>query len=173
MNHHGKTITVGGKEDTDTELLVERVRSKGGGGGVEGGGLARVEGGGRGTPSRHCRCPMALVRTETGSVLIPQVSLSLSSQVFSRENLGGEGGRVKVIAWQNHIWDRRESDDLETLIQSLNPPHDQEVIIQQSHLEQVHGVPGGSHHLAGKLFSDKMTISMFPWITIFRFTFQH
>ena len=56
--------------------------------------------------------------------------------MFSRENLGGDVGKVKVIAWQNHIWDRRESD-LETLIQSLNP----EVIFsnQQSHLEQVHG----------------------------------
>ena len=65
----------------------------------------------------------------------PGLSIALSSQVFSRENLGGDGGKVKVIAWQNHIWDRRESD-LETLIQSLNP----EVIIsnQQSHLEQVH-----------------------------------
>ena len=36
---------------------------------------------------------------------------------------------MKVIAWQNHIWDRRESDDLETLIQSLNPGQHPEVII--------------------------------------------
>ena len=170
VNHHGKTITVGGKEDADTELLVERVRTKtkgGTNGGIEGGGTSA-------TPQRHnCgNCQMAVVRTlDRGDILIPQVYLL--SQVFSRENLGVDGGKVKVIAWQNHIWDRRESDDLETLIQSLNPPHDQEVIIQQSHLEQVHGVPGGSRHLAGKLFSNKMTISMFPWITIFRFTFQH
>ena len=64
---------------------------------------------------------MAVVRTlDRGDILIPQVYLL--SQVFSRENLGVDGGKVKVIAWQNHIWDRRESDDLETLIQSLNPP---------------------------------------------------
>ena len=134
VNHHGKTIVVGGKEDTDTELLVERVRK---GGGVEGGGRQPK------TPrhSKTCRCQMAVVRTlERGDVLIPQVSLALSSQVFSRENLGGDGGKVKVIAWQNHIWDRRESD-LETLIQSLNPGRRPEVIIsnQKSHLEQVHG----------------------------------
>ena len=135
MNHHGKTIVVGGKEDTDTELLVERVRNKGGG----------VEGGGRqpDTPrhSNPCRCQMAVVRTlDRGDVLIPQVSVALSPQVFSRENQGGDGGKVKVIAWQNHIWDRRESD-LETLIQSLNPGRRPEVIIsnQKSHLEQVHG----------------------------------
>ena len=72
VNHHGKTITVGGKEDTDTELLVERVRTKGGG----------VEGGGRQskTPRRtksSCRCPMAVVRTlDRGDVLIPQVHLT-------------------------------------------------------------------------------------------------
>ena len=136
MNHHGKTIVVGGKEDTDTELLVERVRNKGGG----------VEGGGRQpqTPrhsNKTCRCQMAVVRTlDRGDVLIPQVSVALSSQVFSRENQGGDGGKVKVIAWQNHIWDRRESD-LETLIQTLNPGRRPEVIIsnQKSHLEQVHG----------------------------------
>ena len=70
----------------------------------------------------------------------PGLSHPISSQVFSRENLGGDVGKVKVIAWQNHIWDRRESDDLETLIQSLNPNPHPEVIIsnQQSHLEQVH-----------------------------------
>ena len=84
---------------------------------------------------------MAVVRTlDRGDVLIPQVSVALSPQVFSRENQGGDGGKVKVIAWQNHIWDRRESD-LETLIQSLNPGRRPEVIIsnQKSHLEQVHG----------------------------------
>ena len=76
VNHHGKTIVVGGKEDTDTELLVERVRSKGGtkGGGVEGGGRQPK------TPLRHsCRCQMAVVRTlERGDVLVPQVYLILS-----------------------------------------------------------------------------------------------
>ena len=119
VNHHGKTITVGGKEDADTELLVERVRTKtkgGTNGGIEGGGTSA-------TPQRHnCgNCQMAVVRTlDRGDILIPQVYLL--SQVFSRENLGVDGGKVKVIAWQNHIWDRRESDDLETLIQSLNPP---------------------------------------------------
>ena len=119
VNHHGKTITVGGKEDVDTELLVERVRTKtkgGTNGGIEGGGTSA-------TPQRHnCgNCQMAVVRTlDRGDILIPQVYLL--PQVFSRENLGVDGGKVKVIAWQNHIWDRRESDDLETLIQSLNPP---------------------------------------------------
>ena len=69
MNHHGKTIVVGGKEDTDTELLVERVRTKGGG----------VEGGGGRQPRTHCPCRMAVVRTlDRGDVLIPQVSLQLS-----------------------------------------------------------------------------------------------
>ena len=41
---------------------------------------------------------MAVVRTlDRGDVLIPQVSIALSSQVFSRENQGGDGGKVKVV----------------------------------------------------------------------------
>ena len=72
INHHGKAITVGGsKEDKDTDLLVNRVR-RGGGGGVEGGGLQH---------SPSCRCGKSVQLTGLGreDLLLPQVTARVSS----------------------------------------------------------------------------------------------
>ena len=74
INHHGKAITVGGPKedkDKDTDLLVKRVR-RGGGGGVEGGGLEGV--GPQHSSSCRCGKSVQLARLGREDLLLPQVT---------------------------------------------------------------------------------------------------
>ena len=77
VNHHGKTITVGGKEDA-AEVLVQRVRRRGGGGGVEGGGGAETREM-RHPATCHCGQSVQLRRLGREDLLLSQVLCDLLS----------------------------------------------------------------------------------------------